>query len=443
MSTRVGNSFSIGVQLYNRVFDSSSVSDMDMIIPMNLMPYGTFTLMITDLPDFKVESGCYGSFMFLNTGYSDLDGKGFSFFVINARQSQVNEATTKLSVTWKCATPDLLAKKTMAVMGTSLDAMIDVLKSYKDPVPYTNKVMSNASSLTDTMVWRYVNASMEDMLVHTVDHSAINGDYLFWTFNEVSQKIEFSTLGLSKSTSSPQALIFSNNALESTNSVRFTDPNTGSQLWLYAYEERSNDTGEKLADTFPTMIFSSVTAKGKADITKCGGECFDKVVTSYGAESSETARKKYSVENKNDSFGDLVVVDYFPLNTHKSYAISDMIRRRILAEYNKVMIIGIFNSIGPTVGTSVSVRAIKVTSNGGNGGSDMVYTDEYIVLGKKIQKRGTTQAGVLGNNISDQSAEYVTLVTLGSKNSGTEGFSPTMDKLEKISKACQAELEKG
>lgn len=443
MSTRVGTSFSIGLLLNDRVFDSSSVSDMDMVIPMNMLPFGTFALMVTDLPDFQVESGCYGSFMFLNTGYADLDGKGFSFYVINAHQTSVNEATTKLTIAWKCATPDILEKKTMAVTGTSLDAMIDVLKSYKDPIPYKNNVMANASSLTDTMTWRYTNASMEDMLFHTVEHSAINGDYLFWTFDEVSQKIIFSTLGLSKSTSSPQALIYSANALNSTNSVTFTDSNTGSQLWLYAYAERSSDTGEKLEETFPTMIFSSVTAKGKADITRCGGECFDKVVTSYGAESSESARKKYHVENKNASFGDLVMVDYFPLNTHKSYAISDMVRKRIIAEYNKVMTVGIYNAIGPSVGSCVAVRAIKVTSNGGNGGSDTIYTDEYVVLGKKIQKKGTTQAGVLGNSVSDQSAEYVTLLTLGSKSNGSENFGSTMDKLENIAKACQAEQTKG
>lgn len=443
MATRVGTSFSIGVILNDRAFDSSSVSDLDMVVPMNMMPFGSFTLMVTDLPDFKLESGCYGSFMFLNTGYADLDGKGFSFYVINAKQTNVNEATTKLKIDWRCATPDTLAKKTMAVTGTSLDAMIDVLKSYKEPVPYTNKVMANASSLTDTMTWRYTNASLEDMLVHTVTHSAINGDYLFWTFDEVTQRIIFSTLGISKSSSDPQALIYSNNALRSTNEVMQVDPNTNSRMWLYAYEERMSDTGEKLAETFPTMIFSSVTSAGKADITRCGGECFDKVVMSYGAENSDSARKKYGIENKNASFGDIVMVDYFPLNTHKSYAISDMIRNRILAEYSKLMVIGIYNSIGPSVGSSVAVRAIKVTSNGGNGGSDMYYTDEYVVLGKKIQKRGTTQAGVLGNNVSNQSSEYVTMLTLGSRSSGTEAFNRTMEKLENIAKACKTEMEKG
>lgn len=119
-----------------------------------------------------------------------------------------------------------------------------------------------------------------------------------------------------------------------------------------------------------------------------------------------------------------------------------MLRDRIISEYSKMMTIGIYNSIGPAVGSRVYVRALKVTKNGSNGGTDMNYTDEYIVLGKKIRKEGTMQTGALGNLTSNQSAEYVTYLILGSKSHGVDNYEPTLKELDNIAKACKVELEK-
>jgi len=441
MASRVGSSFSVTMTLKDRAFDASSVSDMEMIIPMNGLPYGNYTLMVTNLPDFKVDSGCYGSFMFLNTGHPELDGKGFSYYVINAVETLANEATIKLKVKWRCATEETLAVKTMSVTGTSIDAMIDVMKSYEQPVPYINEV-SNTSGFTDTMTWRFVNANLEDMLVDTVNHSAINGDYLFWAYDEVAQKIRFSTLSTSKKVSPPYACVYSQDALSSTQSVEFTDPNTKSRIWLYAIEERSSQKGENIGDTFPSIVFSSVTSKGKADVSRCNGECFDNVVTSHGAMSSDKARKRYGISGKNTSYGELRVVDNFPLNTHKSYAIAPEIRKRILSEYSKVMNITIMNSIGPAVGSRVYVRALKVTKNGANGGSDMYYTDSYIVLTKKIIKDNTISAGALGNAVASQNDEYACVLILGSCSDDVDGYKPAMTELNNIAEACKVEMDK-
>jgi hypothetical protein len=362
--------------------------------------------------------------------------------VITASQTLVNEATTKLTVEWRCGTDETLARKTMAITGTSLDAMIDVLKAYNNPVPYENRVMDNASSLVDTMTWRYVKCNLEDMLAYTVGKSTMSGDYLYWTFDEVAQSIVFSSIGISSKSNDKQALIYSQDALSSTNNVMYTDPNSGSHLWMYAYEERSDVKGEKLEEMFPNIVFSDIKSDGKANVSQCGGECFDNVVATYGAKSSAAARKEFGVEDKNASYGELMVVNNFPLNTHKSFPIAELLRARILSEYGKRMTIGIYNSIGPAVGSRVYVRALKVTRNGSAGGTDMNYTDEYIVLAKKIRKEGTMQAGALGNMISNQSAEYVTYLILGSKSSGIDGYEPAMKELDNIAKACKVEMEK-
>lgn len=442
MANRLGTCFSIALTIKDRAFDASTVNDLDMVIPMNGLPRGTFSVMVTDLSEYKVDSGCYGQFMFLNTGYPELDGKGFSFYVIKSSQTVVNEATTKLYVEWRCGSPDTLARKSMAITGTSLDAMIDVMKSYKEPVPYGNRLMDNASSLVDTMTWRYIQSNLEEMLVFTVNHSSMNGDYLYWYYDEVEQQIVFSSLGVSSKSSEKQALIYSQNALASTNNVMYTDPNSGSTVWMYAYQERSSSKGENLGETFPNVVFSDIKSDGKADVSNCNGECFDNVVTHYGAKSSEQARKEFNVTDKNATYGDLTIINNFPLNTHKSYPIAGMLRDRIISEYSKMMTIGIYNSIGPAVGSRVYVRALKLGEDFNSGGTDMYYTDEYIVLGKKIRKEGAMQTGALGNLTSNQSADYVTYVILGSKSHEADNYEPTMKELENIATACKVELEK-
>jgi hypothetical protein len=166
------------------------------------------------------------------------------------------------------------------------------------------------------------------------------------------------------------------------------------------------------------------------------------VVTKYGAKDGAAASKAYDVKDENAVFGETQTIDNFPLNTHKSYQVAGMIRRRILAEYGKLMVIGVYNSIGPSVGSSVCVRSLKVTKNGSNGGPDMNYTDEYVVLAKKIRKEGTSQAGALGNTVSTQSPDYMTVLILGSKSNGIDGYKPASEKLEKMAKACKVEMEK-
>jgi hypothetical protein len=213
-------------------------------------------------------------------------------------------------------------------------------------------------------------------------------------------------------------------------------------MWLYAYEERADNSGNQLDEMFPDVVFSNVTPDGKADITKCTGSCFDNVVSKYGAMSGDEARNEYNVSDKEAVYGDLVVIDYFPLNTHKSYAIAPLLRKRIFAEYSKVMVIKVANSIGPAVGSSVVVRALKVTRNGGNGGPDMHYTDEYVVISKHIRKEGTTEVGALGNQVGNQSAEYMTTLVLGSNSKGDEGYGQATKVLNNIAEACKVELEK-
>lgn len=442
MASGLGTSFSVTVVLNDRIFDANDIDELSMTIPINELPFGTATVLVTNLPDFQIDSGCFGRFVFLNTGYQGVDGSGFTFLITSASQSLVNEGTFAVKFNWKMNSPDLMKKTTEAIKGSSLDAMIDILKSYEGVAPYQNLIVGDAANLTDTMTWRYINCNLVDKLRTTVDHSAMVGDYMFWTYDIVSQCILISSLNTSKKVSTPMACIYSQDARTSTASSRFVDSNTKSEAWLYYQEERMSNKGENLAESFPNIVHSSVDAKGKADVSNCYGDCYDALMQHYGAMNAQQTATKFNLPDTKSVYGDIKIINNFPGNVHNSYCIAEQIRLRHLTEYSKLMSIGLTNCIGPSVGSRVYVYSLKPAKNGGTEGPDMYYTDEYIVIAKRIKKDTTVSAGALGSSHFNQQPDHLTILTLISNHEGIQGYDPTMQKLDEIAKACKIEADK-
>ena len=442
MASGLGTSFSVTVILNDRIFDANDVDELSMSIPINELPYGSATVLVTNLPDFQIDSGCFGRFVFLNTGYPGVDGSGFTFLITSARQYLVNEGTVAVKFNWKMGSPDLLKKNTLAIKGSSLDAMIDILKTYEGVMPYQNLIIGDAANLTDTMTWRYINCNLVDKLRTTVDHSAMVGDYMFWTYDIVSQAVIISSLNTSKKVTTPLACIYSQDARTSTASSRFVDSNTNSEAWLYFQEERMSNKGENFADSFPNIVHASVDAKGKADVSNCYGDCYDALMQHYGAMSGKETADKFNLSDTKSVYGDIKVINNFPGNVHNSYCIAEQIRLRHLTEYSKLLSIGLTNCIGPSVGSRVYVYTLKPSKNGGTEGPDMYYTDEYIVISKRIKKDTKVSAGSLGSSHFNQQPDHMTILTLISNRENTDGYDPTMKKLDEIAKACKIEADK-
>ena len=405
MASGVGTSFSVTVVLNDRIFDANDVDELSITIPINELPYGSATVLVTNQPDFQLDSGCFGRFVFLNTGYQGVDGSGFMFLI-------------------------------------TLDALIDTLKAYEGIMPYTNLITGDAANLTDTMTWRYVNSNLVDKLRTTVDHSAMVGDYMFWTYDIVSQSIIISSLNTSKKVSTPMACIYSQDARTSTASSRFVDSNTNSEAWLYYQEERMTNKGDNLAESFPNIVASNIDSKGKADVSNCYGDCYDSLMQHYGAMNAKQTAEKFSLPDTKSVYGDIKVINNFPKNVHSSYCMAEQIRLRHLTEYSKLMAIGLTNCVGPAVGSRVYVYSLKPAKNGGTEGPDMYYTDEYIVVSKRIKKDTKVSGGALGSTHFTQQPDHLTILTLVSNSEGINGYDPTMKKLDEIAKACKVESDK-
>ena len=72
----------------------------------------------------------------------------------------------------------------------------------------------------------------------------------------------------------------------------------------------------------------------------------------------------------------------------------------------------------------------------------MYYTDEYIVIAKRIKKDTSVSAGALGSTHFSQQPDHLTILTLISNHDGVQGYEPTMTKLDEIAKACKIEADK-
>lgn len=442
MATRTGSSFGITAVIGSRLFDVNDVASLDLVIPMCKLPYGKIEFKVHDAPDFKVESGKFGTIIFLNTGNPALDGTGFSIVVREASYKEVSESTLQVKVRFEAASETTLKCTTGPVTGSSLDAMVDILKSYGDELKYTNLITGDlANSFTDNMQWQNINNNLPEKLNGIVNHSSMNGDWLFWAFDETTSSFLISSLGNAKDVGVPQALIYSQNALGPTESIVYKDSNTGSTFWLFNISERLNDAGNNLESMFPNIVFSTVS-KGKADISNCNGECFSKVVYKYGAMPAEKAAEQFGV-SPNIVIGETDLVTSYAVNVHKTYSIADVIRSRILAEYGKKLCVGLLNSMGPPIGSRVYVRILKPTAgNAADAVLDQYYTDSYIVASKKYSKRETLSGGVLGGMVGDQNADYITTLVLISNHPGNSEFNNTVEELGKIAQACNENAKK-
>ena len=177
-------------------------------------------------------------------------------------------------------------------------------------------------------------------------------------------------------------------------------------------------------------------------MSNCYGDCYDALMQHYGAMNAKQTAEKFSLPDTKSVYGDLKVINNFPGNVHKSYCIAEQIRLRHLTEYSKLVAIGLTNCIGPAVGSRVYVYSLKPAKNGGVEGPDMYYTDEYIVVAKRIKKDSTVSSGALGSAHFNQQPDHLTILTLVSNSEGIDGYDPTMKKLDEIAKACKVEADK-
>ena len=398
---------SVEIYLMGRVYPNSLILKFALSIPLNGVPYGIANVQNVDDANAIIHSGEYGIMKFNNTGSQQLDNTPLTFVVMDASPIQVVSGTNNSfqTISFRLGAFETMDTRTFQKYGTSTEIMQQVFKHRQIDEPV---IVVPPKSTGDMMIFIVFKADMEQTLNDIVEHSFLEGDYVYYAFSTEKCNYVVSSINRSKEYYKHQLFMFYVNAKRGGNASMFEDSDSGYVTWFYTTDTRWSDAGKNKKDLFPHITYMTLT-DNKPDIGLCDNPCFSKLLKGAGYTNQEEIDNAFGPAGY--SFGDAYMIRDCTVNTHNMYQISPFIRRRYIASLGKKMNITLVNLMGPDVGSSVYVYAKSKELRDDFSAPDNIYCDEYIVLGKQIIKND-----VMRNGPSTSEDSLITVVTLGSPN---------------------------
>lgn len=406
----------IEVLLMGNIYNSESIVYFDMSIGINSIPRGTIQVFHTGLSDVKIQSGEIGYFTIYGTEHSDLNATTFAFVVNEANMTNDAGATNnKLAISFTLGIMETFETKTLSQTGTSVDMMKLIFDKfgYHD---FRNELSS--AMMGDKMNWICIRSNMENMLNEVVSHSFLEGDYVFFTLSSKYGMYKVSSFKISKKTTSKNFISFSSDSYSDGDGSSFTDDTSGYTVWWYNSLKKSNNIGHSMESIYPNLIYSTYH-EGKPDVGACDAPCFNKLLKATGYDNQDDIMESLGGAA---SYGPSILIRDYPLNTGNMYAVAPVLRDRELATYAKTVEIVIVNAIGPDVGEYVLLQCRSNDRENGQMMLDDVYSDEYVVLNKRILK----------SKLENKSDDIYVLLTLGSNHLLTGNAKLISDEYSKI-----------
>lgn len=398
---------SLEIYLMGRVYPNSLITKFVLNIPLNGVPYGIATVQNVDDSNAIIHTGEYGIMKFNNTGSKELDNTPLTFVVMGASTIEVVPGTNNSyqNISFRLGAFETMDTRTFQKYGTSTETMQQVFKHRQIDEPV---IVIPPKTTGDMMNWIVVKSDMEQTLNDIVEHSFLEGDYVYYAFSTEKCNYIVSSINRSKEYYKHQLLMYYVNAKRGGNASMFTDSDSGYVTWFYTTDNRWSDAAKNKKDLFPHITYMTLT-DNKPDVGLCDNPCFSKLLTGAGYTNQEEIDNAFGPAGY--SFGDAYMIRDCTVNTHNMYQVSPFIRRRYIASLGKKMSVTLTNLMGPDVGSSVYVYAKSKELRDDFSAPDKIYCDEYIVLAKQIVKNDVMQ-----NGSATSEDTLITVVTLGSPN---------------------------
>lgn len=398
---------SLEIYLMGRVYPNSLITKFVLNIPLNGVPYGIARVQNVDDSNAIIHTGEYGIMKFNNTGSKELDNTPLTFVVMGASTIEVVPGTNNSyqNISFRLGAFETMDTRTFQKYGTSTETMQQVFKHRQIDEPV---IVIPPKTTGDMMNWIVVKSDMEQTLNDIVEHSFLEGDYVYYAFSTEKCNYVVSSINRSKEYYKHQLLMYYVNAKRGGNASMFTDSDSGYVTWFYTTDNRWSDAAKNKKDLFPHITYMTLT-DNKPDVGLCDNPCFSKLLAGAGYTNQEEIDNAFGPAGY--SFGDAYMIRDCTVNTHNMYQVSPFIRRRYIASLGKKMSVTLTNLMGPDVGSSVYVYAKSKELRDDFSAPDKIYCDEYIVLAKQIVKNDVMQ-----NGAATSEDTLITVVTLGSPN---------------------------
>ena len=415
------------------IFNDAAIPEFSLDIPVNQLPSGRARLVGKSADIGDPNSGTYGVIIFQGvTGMQDANE--YPIYINTAVRTQLSQDMSAIDITFTMGGENVQeVMEPFTVDGTSVEAMKKVLTV--SDTAYTDYVSPSLrpNSVSDNMTWRFVGGNVPDHLSDVVEHAALSGDILYWSFDDVAFKFRLGTFNVSKASKFKNFFMYTSDAITPTSGAVRRVKGCDCDVWYYAGYSPSDLSGGYREARSPNMIIDSTAAGSGKDTGVYSKECWTAILDTMGASDDY---------KETGSYGRQYVVKPFPSNTHKSYSITPFVRNYMLAEYSKMVRTNLYNHPGPAVGSCVHFYAASAQLRNGDFLPDDNYTARYIVVGKRISKSATTSAGLLGETHDTTTADMVTELTMVS-NCGYAGtMSPDYKQVIQLSESIARALSK-
>jgi hypothetical protein len=415
------------------VFNDAAVTQFSLEIPVNMLPFGTAKV-VGESDDTKNPiSGVYGSLIFqgVKTDGSALE---IPIYITSAVNTELSENASSIDLEFTVGSEGMHSiMDALAVDGTSVEAMSKIFTSLgANYVDYVTPV-KGANGVSDNMTWRFVSGTMSDYLDNVVRHSSLNGDILYWSFDDANLNFRIGSFNVSKASKNKNFMMYTHDSITTTASAKKRVKGCDTDVWYYSGYLPSDLSGDLRVYRAPNMIIDSSASGSNKDTGICSKDCWTAIIGAMGA------NEEYL---ENSAYGKQYVVKPFPGNTHKTYSIAPFVRNYMLAEYSRMVKVRIYNHPGPAIGSCVHFYAASAKLKSGDFLPDDNYTARYIVVGKKIVKDATTSVGVLGVTTDTNTSDMVTELTMVTNNGYAGTLSPDYKAVMQLAESVTTAIEK-
>lgn len=430
LRTNSRNDLNIVFECAGQLFTTSMISDFTYENEINIKPHGTFILKdVGNLSTIGLQSGSYGFLYFTNTS-DGVEEKTMSLpiYLDDVENFDKNNQFFRYKVKWSAGNLKQMNVRQSDVISQSNST--DALKKIFDLREATVAPYNGATKPTDNMNWIVVNQDMWQQLQSIVSKSFLPNDFIYWVWDDVNNKFKISSIATEFNKKDSYLLIRDVDVINSTIDATQIIGQNELIIWRYDAYKKFSVLGSLYKKLFPNVSFLGVPT----GIIKSGGikrQNFMTLLKTIRDNKLSDVLSQTGLGDDGAVFGELQIRKQH-LNGHDLYAFADIYRDYKISTYAKMFMSQLYNSVGPPIGTYVSVFNVDNTTNSsGVVEVDNKFSDRYMVVKKIIQYKGKTNSS-MGKEI-DASTNFSTTLFLASDNY-LDGFDNVSKLLKKVSR---------
>lgn len=413
------------------IFTNSLIYDFIYENELNTRPKGSFILKDDGtLGEVGLPSGSFGFIYFTNTK-DGVEEKSMSLpiYIDDVENFERVNQFFRYKIKWSAGNLNQLHinQGDVVKQSNSVDAIRKILEVRNSNVmPF-----QGSPKPTDNMNWLVVNKDMWKQLGSIVDRSFLSNDYIFWAWDDVNNRFNISSI-LTEFTKKDSYLFIRdiNTISTTTDSIQIIGSNELT-IWRYDTFKKFSILGSRYKKLFPNVSFLGIPNTEIRSVA-IRQQNFVNLLKSLKDTKLNDVLKETKLSEDNATFGDLQIRKQ-NLNGHDLYSFSDIYRDYKYSTYSKMFMVKIHNTVGPPIGSYVSIYNINNTNSvSGNVEIDKRFSDRYIIVKKIIEYKGKTLSAN-GKEILS-ATNVVTTIFLASDNynDGIDYVSPLIARINKV-----------